>query len=452
MYQLVMPPSRRAWRPALSSVLDSTSIGFIGDACSRPPSVASTSRTKCCRIAFMPARLEFRPARENRDLAEMSIAVVAGLALALIVLFVVVVPIAGNLAASRDFVSYWATGQQLVHHADPYNTSAVEALERSAGFPYKKVVLLMRNPPWALPLVYPLGFLGVRVAAILWTFILLACFLISVRIAHQLYGSHANHIHWLGFAFTPALICLIMGQTSLLALLGLVLFLRFHRHRPFAAGAALWLCGLKPHLFLPFVAALVLWIIVSRSYRLLAGAIAAFALSSALAFFIDPRAWTGYIHMMRSPSVENDFIPCLADALRHWIAPQTIWVQYLPAAFCCIWALVYFWRRRSSWNWVTDGSPLVLVSLLAAPYCWLYDQCLAIPALLGGAYASRSRNLLAVLPLLILAMDIEICAVKVFSPLWLWTAPAWLAWYLFASASAAKEPSGSSAVPASQSI
>ncbi len=384
----------------------------------------------------MPARLDLRPARANRDLVEISIAVAAGLAFAFIVLFVVVVPIAGNLAASRDFVSYWATGQQLVRHSDPYNSSAVEALERSAGFPYKKVVLLMRNPPWALPLVYPLGFLGVRVAAILWTLILLACFLISVRLAHQLYGSPPNHIHWLGFAFTPAMICLTMGQTSLFALLGLVLFLRFHRHRPFAAGAALWLCGLKPHLFLPFIAALALWIVVSRSYKLLAGAFAALALSSAAAFLIDPRAWTDYIHMMRSPSVENDFIPCLADALRRWLAPQAVWVQYLPAALCCLWALVYFWRRRAVWNWTTHGSPLVLVSLVAAPYCWLYDQCLAIPALLGGAYASRSQKLLVALPLLILIMDIEICAVKVFSPLWLWTAPAWLVWYLSACATA----------------
>jgi hypothetical protein len=75
----------------------------------------------------------------------------------------------------------------------------------------------------------------------------------------------------------------------------------------------------------------------------------------------------------------------------------------------------------------------MLVSLVVAPYCWLYDQCLAIPALLDGAYTTRSRSLLAVLALAILVMDIEICAVRVLSPLYLWTAPAWLAWYLFAT-------------------
>jgi hypothetical protein len=395
----------------------------------------------------MPVNLGRPPAQENRDLAELSIAVVAGLALALIILFVCVVPVAGHLAASRDFVSYWATGRQLVRHANPYDSDAIARIEQSAGFT-DKVVLLMRNPPWALPLAYPLGLLGIRIAAILWTLLLLGCLLLSVRIVHQLHGFPPNRIHWLGFAFTPALICLTMGQTTLFALLGLVLFLRFYRLRPFAAGAALWLCALKPHLFLPFAAALALWIVVSRSYKLLAGALTALALSSAAAFLMAPRAWSDYAHMMRSPVVENEFIPCLADALRHWLAPQATWLQYLPAALCCIWALVYFWRRRTAWDWTTHGGSLILVSLVAAPYCWLYDQGLAIPALLEGAYATRSRNFLAVLPFLIFALDIEICALKVVSPLYLWTAPAWLIWYLVARASAHKGAALSPSVPA----
>jgi hypothetical protein len=394
----------------------------------------------------MPVKLGLPPVQGNRDFAELSIAVVAGLALALIILFICVVPVAGNLAASRDFVAYWATGHQLVRHANPYDNEGIAAIEQSAGFTYK-VVLFMRNPPWTLPLAYPLGFLGIRIAAIFWTFLLLSCLLLSLQWVHQLHGSPPNRIHWLGFAFTPAVICLTMGQTSLFALLGLVLFLRFHRHRPFAAGAALWLCALKPHLFLPFAAALALWIVVSRSYRLLAGAVSAITLSSVAAFLIDPRAWSDYIRMMRSPTVENEFIPCLADALRHWFDPQAIWLQYLPAAICCVWALAYFWRRRATWDWTTHGSLLMLVSLVAAPYCWLYDQGLAIPALLDAAYAAKSRSLLAVLPLLILTMDVEICAVRVVSPLFLWTAPAWLIWYLVAHTSTRPDASFSSPAP-----
>jgi hypothetical protein len=390
----------------------------------------------------MATKLDLPPANKRSDFAELAIAIVAGLALSVTILFIVVTPFSGKQAAARDFVSYWATGHQLVHHRNPYDRDAIYSLEHAAGLGAgidPRTVLIMRNPPWALPIAYPLGFLGLRFAGVLWTFLLLACLLISIRIVRELHGSPPNRIHWLGFGFTPAIICLTMGQTSLLALLGLVLFLRFHRCHPFLAGAALWLCALKPHLFLPFSVVLALWIVLTSSYRLLAGFFVALASTSAIASLIDPAAWTDYIRLMRSPSVENQFIPCLADVFRHWLQPHTVWLQYLPAAIACLWALIHFWRRRAHWDWLTGSSSLILVSLVAAPYSWLYDQCLAIPALLDAAYSTRSRNLLTAIALLILAADLEICFVKVTSTLFLWTTPAWLAWFLIARATAAKK-------------
>ena len=394
----------------------------------------------------MASKPDLPPHEDPRDFAQVAIATAAGLALAFTILYIFAVPVAGKLAASRDFLSYWATGLQLVHHHNPYDRDAIWAIEHSAGLD-PRTVLIMRNPPWALPIAYPLGLLGLRVAGILWTLLLLACLLVCIRILHELHGSPPNHIHWLGFAFTPAIICITMGQTSLLALLGLVLFLRFHRCHPFNAGAALWLCALKPHLLLPFAAVLAVWIVLTRAWKLLAGFAAALAFTSALATLIDPSAWTDYARLMRSPSVENQFIPCLAGALRHWLRPHAVWMQYLPVAFACLWALAYFWRRRAHWDWLSNSSPLILVSLLATPYLWFYDQCLAIPALLSGAYATRSRTVLAALSLLILATDIEICFVKITSTLFLWTIPVWLLWYLIARATTAKQPAPAPAPP-----
>ncbi len=390
----------------------------------------------------MPSPLETPPAHSRSDFAEVAIACAAGLALAVTILYIFAVPIAGKLAANRDFLSYWATGRQLVHHRNPYDRNAIWSIEHDAGLGTgldPRTVLIMRNPPWALPLAYPMGLLGLRSAGVLWSLLLLTCLLVSIRILHQLHGSPPTRIHWLGFAFTPAIICLTMGQTSLLALIGLVLFLRFHRSHPFFAGAALWLCALKPHLFLPFVAALTLWILLTRAWRLVAGFAAALAFTSVLATVIDPSSWSDYAHLMRSPSVENQFIPCLADALRYWLRPHAVWLQYLPVALACLWALAYFWSRRKHWDWLTDSSALLLVSLMAAPYSWLYDQCLAVHALLDGAYTTRSRKLITALVVLILATDLEICLVNVTSTLFLWTTPAWLIWFLLARARSIKE-------------
>ena len=129
--------------------------------------------------------------------------------------------------------------------------------------------------------------------------------------------------------------------------------------------------------------------------------------------------------------------------LRLWVSPGILGLQSLLPLLGCGWALVYFWKKRYSWDWMKDGSLLILVSILAAPYCWVFDQSLAIPALLHGAYLVRSRVLLAVLALASLVMEIGLVSgIKLSSPFYLWTAPAWLAWYLLAAASRRKAQAG----------
>jgi hypothetical protein len=76
----------------------------------------------------------------------------------------------------------------------------------------------------------------------------------------------------------------------------------------------------------------------------------------------------------------------------------------------------------------------MLVSILVAPYCWMFDQALAMPALLHGAYVTKLRILLTVLALASVLIDAELVGqIKMASILFLWTAPAWLVWYLLAS-------------------
>jgi hypothetical protein len=211
-----------------------------------------------------------------------------------------------------------------------------------------------------------------------------------------------------------------------------VLFLRLHRSDPFTAGLCLWLCALKPHLLLPFAAVLLLWAIVSRCWAILAGAILALAASSAAVSLFDPLAWSQYAQMMRTVGIEREFIPCISIALRFAVNPRSTWLQYVPAAAGCVWAVWYYWSRRDAWDWVRHGPLLVLVSMLVSPYSWLTDQVLAIPALLIAAYRANFRSLL-VLALASSAIEAGILSnVYMHSPFYLWTAPAWLAWYLYA--------------------
>ncbi len=347
-----------------------------------------------------------------------------------------------KVVGSRDFTVFWATARQLVHHANPYDGVALLQIERSSGLPAQYGVMYMRNLPSALPLVYPLGFLNLWPASIIWSLLLAGCLVLSVHMLWVMNGRHKNSRHYLGYSFGPALVCLIMGQTTVFSLLGLVLFLRFHRSRPFVAGLSLWLCMLKPHLFVPFGLVLIAWIFLTRTYKILAGVALATAVSCGLAYLIDPHAWSQYTLMARNSGVQWEFIPCVAVLLRTWISKQTVWVEYVPTALGCPWALWYFWRRRLTWDWNKDGNLLMLVSLMTAPYSWIYDAGLAIPALLQAAYITRSRSILV-----IIAFLSSLIEVALFGNVWkeqaiffwtMWSAPAWLIWYLVASVPPAK--------------
>lgn len=349
------------------------------------------------------------------------------------VLFLSILPVNRNLMAKRDFITYWATGQQLAHHADPYDGAAIYALERNIGFT-GKTAYFMRNVPWGLPLALPLGYLGAPAAALLWSLLMLGLLVASVHLMWSMMGRPGSHLYFLGCCFPPALDCIVLGQTSILMLFGLVLFLRLHRSHPFAAGAALWLCSLKPHLFLPFGVVLLVWIVTSKSYKVIAGAATALAASAALTTLIDPTAWATYVHYARTSVMTREFTPCLGDLIRDGIHPASEWLAFVPAAIGCVWALAWFWPRRHRWDWLDQGSLLMLVSLLVVPFGWIFDQSLAMPAVMLGAARNSSRLLLAALAAMYLLVEVQMGYLDLHSKAYLWAAPAWLAWFLVARA------------------
>jgi hypothetical protein len=370
-----------------------------------------------------------------QTLLEPAVVIVCTLVLTFFVIGLCLLIVNGNNPVGRDVVSFWVAGRQIVHHANPYDSASVLQIERSVGFSSQSQVLLMRNPPSALCLVIPLGFLGLRAASLLWTLLLLAAMALSVHMLWQLQDRPRNKLHYLAYSFAPALLCILGGQTALFALLGLVLFLRFHQDRPFVAGLSLWLCALKPHLFLPFAVVLLLWVVLRCAYRLLAGAILALVASSLIAWLLDPSVWAQYAQMMRSSGIQDEFIPCLAVALRFAIHRQTMALQLLPALVACAWAVYFFCKRRDRWDWMQDGALLMLVSLFASPYAWITDQAVLIPALLAGVYRATTRAQLGTFALASAAIELaQVLGANLHSAVYLWTTPFWLAWYLYVSA------------------
>jgi hypothetical protein len=342
--------------------------------------------------------------------------------------------ISARSAANRDFIEYWAAGQQLVHGGNPYDSAAILRIERAAGFEHDLPEISL-SPPVALFLTMPLGHLDEKAALALWSMAQLLSLVASVRMLRALHGNPANRLHLVAYLFAPVLTCLMAGQISLFLLLGIVVFLHIHPTRPFLSGAALLPWTLKPHLFLPFAIALAFWAIYRKRYRVLAGLATAFFACCAVSIYCDPNVWAQYSQMVRETAVTDAFVPTLSVLLRTLVDRHAVWLQFIPEAAACLWTLWYFWTRRDRWNWMRHGMLVLLVAAVCTPYGWFFDEAALLPALLAALYlAVESRLTILLYGMIAGAALLEVAlGFPVTSPLYLWTAPAWLAWYLYAT-------------------
>lgn len=394
---------------------------------------------------ILPAAAPAAPPRSGLRAHLRTLVAACFLVAALYALFGVFVHLAAKQnPAETDYIEYWAAGHLLIHHANPYDPAALLAIQRAAGYTGSQARISF-SPPVALFFALPLGYIGAKGGFLLWIAAQLGSIYLSLQLLWRLNGRPASKWHLLGFVFAPVLTCLMAGQLGNFFLLCLALFLSLHRTRPFLAGLVLMPLALKPHLFLPFALALAIWIVLQRGYRILAGFGLALAASCALSLSFDPHVWLHYRQMMQQSHVLDIFIPALSVELRFLIARHVLWIQFLPEIAACLWTLWYFWTRRAAWDWNRHGLLLLLVGAICTPYGWYYDEAILLPAVLAGYYTA-TRNQRSLLPLVLIgsaAFLESVASVPLQTPKYLWTAPCWLAWFLYATsprAASAREP------------
>ncbi len=341
---------------------------------------------------------------------------------------------AGSRLSDHTFNEYWAAGQLLVHRENPYGFEGTLQLERSLGANWSEP-LVIPNPPIILGVLAPLGFLDAKAGAMLWLILLSAGLAASIWIVWDLNGRRRGGLHLLSLCFVPILYCLAIGQIGIFLLLSILLFLWLHRSHPFLAGAALAFCMVKPHLFLPFGVALTLWVFRKRSYRLLGGFAVALLAASAVAFWFDPHAWSHWVQSLRLARPEQFPVPTLSRELRAWLMPGATWLGFLPDAIACAWAIWYFRARQDAWNWMDHGMLLLIVSAGCAPYSWITDEALLLPAVLAGGYRAQQdgRSLLPLVLIFFVELIELIAGATPHERYFLWTVPAYLAWYLYST-------------------
>ena len=303
-----------------------------------------------------------------------------------------------------DFVEYWAAASLTLEGQNPYDPALMLQAQRAAGFSGTEP-LLMLNPPPVLSLILPFGAMPYRQAALLWLIVNTVALLWSCIALWDLAGG-AIRLRWVaclcGLVFVPSLFALMLGQISILILLGLTLFLRFEREaRLTAAAAASTLLLIKPHVvFLVGAGLAALWI-RTRDQRFLRGALVGI-LVIVLPLAFNPAVYGQYLEMSRTESLAHFSTATLGTLLRIAVGdPSRFGLQFLPMVL----GLAYFATRLrryrgSAWNWDREMPALVTVSVATAAYGWVFDQVVLLAAglpMLATAFRAGGIRLLLML-------------------------------------------------------
>jgi hypothetical protein len=282
----------------------------------------------------------------------------------------------------------------------------------------------MLNPPWALFMVAPLGFFPAIGALVLWIVMTAGSVLASIFVLDV-----PPQNRGMAFLFAPVLASLTMMQSSPFLLLGFSLFLRFHRTRPFVAGASLLLMAIKPHLFLVFWAVLLVDCLYRRRFAILVGMTVALACASAAPMLLVPHVWQDYLALMRGAALGQDRFPTLSVLLRVMIDRKLGWLTFVPSCLGIAWGVIYYWRKRLSWDWRRNGMPVMLVSVLTSPYGWVSDQAVLLPVVVAAVMSPFRRYSIEILIVLNCAVLLVFCTS---AQLRAWLPLAWMVWYLYA--------------------
>ncbi len=330
-----------------------------------------------------------------------------------------------------DFIEYWVAAKLLLEGDNPWDEARVRELEQAAGRPGDPV--LMWNPPWTLTLVLPLGLLEPRPAMLAWQAATVSALVASTYLLTLVYASTGRRVGvWLGaVTLLPCYIALAQGQISPLIPLGAVLFLVAQQaRRDFFAGLACTLVSIKPQVGLLFWAALALWLVKTRRWRIPTGLAVGIIVGLVPPLLLNPQIINQYREAVTLHPPTQYASPTWGTFLRLVFGVELFRLQFVTPVIGLVWVAVY-WASRKAWSW-SDHLPLVwCVSVVTMAYGWFYDLVVLLfpVAQVAGSATPPPRWAVAAY----LGINAAALIQVLFSAhgMWfIWAAPAFLALYL----------------------
>jgi hypothetical protein len=281
-----------------------------------------------------------------------------------------------NVFPLHDYLEYWSAGKINLEGGNPYSPEEMISLQRQIGR-VQPDALMMWNPPWILALAMPFGMLNYSPSRMLWFLLELFILILTAELCWKIYNGE-DRKRWIAWvfvlAFGPILHTLKLGQVTPLLLLGSVGFLFFiEKEKPFAAGALASLTLLKPHLMYLFIVALGLWILQTKSWKVLAGMAAGVILPLIISNLPNPQLIPQYFYTIQHYPPTDWLTATLGSLLRQVLGYDKFYLQFVPSILGLAWLLSYWLTHRKQWDWQTACPLVILVSAATTSYGWAHD-------------------------------------------------------------------------------
>ncbi len=345
-----------------------------------------------------------------------------------------------NVFPPDDFVEYWSAGRLTITGGNPYDVVQMLNLEKSAGWT-REEALMMLNPPWALAIAMVIGIFNYTLSRYLWFIVGTAAIGICSGILWRLYKGEEK-CQWVAFAvlfsFGPTLHALKSGQISLLILVGITGFLYFYQKgSDFWAGILASLVLIKPQLLYLVIIAIVVWSVVSKRYRILAGIAAGLFIALGAVLLVNPHALAQYIFMISNYPFGDWVTTTIGANLRVLLGPGKFYIEFVPSIIGAAWFLVFWYRHHKTFGWTNDLPLLILVSASTTAYAWTLDYLVCIIAIVQIAILFDLRHWTwSKVPIMLVYLLIDLVIIfGRFSQNWYWWVPiSLLIWYLITRA------------------
>lgn len=287
--------------------------------------------------------------------------------------------------AGRDFKEFYTASKILAEGGNPYIPEVMYHAQSSLYGPSKPVLMLW-SPPWVLPLMHPLRFLGAPQQALylwnVWSICLvgIACLLLYSLVENTFNRQLVLIIAVISTA--PLLDSFRLAQSTPLCIFSLALFVwALKREKPLLAGmsAAIW--AIKPHLFFLVALAVLLGDLKNRWKILLGSAIGLTALVtiSEVQYPGGTKFWLTTLSYSEDATYTIPRLAWLCSNLAGFIRSTIFFdpsvLVLIPFIAAAILTYVHI-RRVFILSLPDDLSWLIPLGLLTAPYGWFYDQAL----------------------------------------------------------------------------